>query len=473
MLMNCKNILTAALLLSALSVSAKSVHVASSSLDVENGKMVADMVLDLKSAPIESKNTAVFTPYILSQGGDSLSFAPFSIYGRRSLIHAQRLNQPMPANWAKAGQQDSIYAFHETVDYTPELNGAELALRVDLYGCANCLKETYWIKGPTWEAPTFNPAEAVVFEVPVATVVKERAASGRANVEFQVNRTVLLPDFRNNAQELAEVARTIESVKGDPDVTITGIFLKGFASPEGSYSNNTRLAKGRTEALSNWIKDRYGLSNDLIHPAYEPEDWDGLRSALESDPFFPERDGLLAIVNEPGLTPDARDQKLKATYTQAYQRLLAEIYPALRHTDYRVEYTIRTFTTAEEVMAVIAQDPSKLSAAEFFLAAQSLDPADPRYEELIMMAVKYDPTSEAANLNAASIALKHGDLPAADSYLQHAGKSPAAEYTRGLLAIEADDLTAAEQHLRNALDEGYTPAASVIEKLSFLKKIKK
>lgn len=473
MLMNRKTILSAALLLSALSVSAKGVQISSSSLEVENGKMVADMILDLKSSPVESKNTVVLTPVIVSQENDSISFAPYAIYGRRSLIHAQRLNLPMPANWAKVGKQDSIYAFHETVDYTPNLNGAALKLRVDKYGCANCLKETYWLDGPTWEAPSFSPAEEIVFEVPATNVVKEREASGRANVEFPVNKTTLLPDFRNNSVELAKVAETIDKVKNDPDITITAIYLKGFASPEGSYANNTRLAKGRTEALRNWIQQRYQLPAELLHTSYEPEDWEGLREALEADPEFPDRQGLLEIINDPRYEPDARDQKMRVTYPAAYKRMLNEIYPSLRHTDYKVEYIIRSYSTAEEVMTVIEQDPTKLTASEFFLAAQSLDPSSPRYEELIMMAAKYDPTSEAANLNAASVALKKGDLPAADSYLAHAGKSPVAEYTRGLLAIESEDIPAAEQHLRNALDEGYSAAGNVLEKISFLKKFKK
>ncbi len=470
--MNRKLILTAAILLSALTGSAKGIQLSSSSLDVENGKMVADMVLDLKDAPVKSQHKVVMTPYILSQSGDSISFESYALYGRRSLINAQRLNQPMPAKWAQAAAADSVYNFHEAIDYTPALNGAELALRVDNYGCANCLKETYWLKGPNWEAPTFEPSEFIVFEVPTQSIVKERAASGRANVEFPVNRTELRPDFRNNAAELAKVAATIDSVKDDPDVTITAIHVKGFASPEGSYANNTRLAKGRTEALCQWIENRYKLPHSLIHTDYEPEDWDGLRDAVEADHTLNNRDGLLGFITDTSLEPDTREFKMRSYYPNDYKRLLTEIYPSLRHTDYRVEYTIRTFTSPEEIFEVMEKDPSKLTAAEYFAAAQTLDPNDPKYAEVLTLAAVNDPKSEAANLNAASVAIKNGDYAAADSFLEHAGQSPEANYSRGLLAMATEDYQAAEKALRKAADAGYEPAKALLEKISILKQLK-
>lgn len=453
-------------------MSAQQLPVTSSSLEVTNGKMVANMTVDLNSVAPKSNHTVVLTPYIISNSGDSVSMESYSIYGRRSLIHAQRLNQTMAKNWVQSGKQDSTYTFAESINYTPELNGAHLWLRIDDYGCADCHNYVSWIEGHTWEAPTFNPAEYIVFEVPSQTIVKERAASGRANVEFPVNRTELRADFRNNAAELAKVAATIDSVKDDPDVTITSILVKGFASPEGSYANNTRLAKGRTEALCQWIENRYKLPHSIIQTDYEPEDWEGLRDAVEADVTLNNRDGLLGFITDTSLEPDTREFKMRSYYPADYKRLLTEIYPTLRHTDYRVEYTIRTFTSPEEIFAVMEKDPSKLTASEYFAAAQTLDPNDPKYAEVLTMAAINDPKSEAANLNAASVAIKNGDYAAADSFLERAGQSPEAYYSRGLLAMATEEYSTAEKLLKKALDAGYEPAKSLLEKCEIMKNIK-
>lgn len=468
-----KFIISALALLAATGLRAQQAPLTSSSLNVDAGKMALDMNIDLRELDLKSAGSVFLTPMIISAEGDSIAFAKTGIYGRRQKIHAERLREKLPTDLLEAKNLPDSLSFSEAVDYTPELNGARPALKIETFGCANCLKSVKVIEGEPWIAPTFNPAEAVALEVPTASVVKERAASGRANVEFPVNRTELRPEFRNNAAELAKVVATIDSVKDDPDVTITAIYVKGFASPEGSLANNTRLAKGRTEALCQWIEKRYNLPHDLIHTDYEPEDWDGLREAVEADPTLPNRDGLLGFITDTSLDPDVREFKMRSYYPDAYKRLLKEIYPSLRHTDYRVEYTIRSFTSPEEILSVMQKDPSKLTAAEYFAAAQSLDPADPRYDEILLMAAHYDPKNEAANLNAASVSIKNGDLAAADSFLEHAGKSPAAEYTRGLLAVAAEDFNAAEKHLNRALEAGYEPAREVLAKIAILKNTKK
>lgn len=471
--MNSKTILSATLMLIAASgISAQEAPVNSSHLTVNGGRMTATMDIDLNALGLKSNSSALLTPMIIAQSGDSIKFPSIGVYGRKRRIHAERLRETLPATCFNTENHPGNYVFTSTpLEFTPALNGARPALRIDTYGCADCLKSTRLIEGTEWFMPEFDPAGAIVFEVPVEAVEKVRAASGRANVEFPVNRTELLTDFRSNSAELKAITDSIDAVKDDPDITITSIAVKGFASPEGSYANNRRLAEGRTEALRRWVEQRYNFKPGFILTAYEPEDWEGLRAAVEADLTIPYRGGLLEIINDSSLEPDARDRKLRTDYPEAYQRLLQEIYPTLRHTDYRIEYTVRSFTSPEEVFAVIEKNPSKLTASEFFLAAKTLDPEDPRYAEILTMAAYYDPKNEAANLNAASIAIKRGDYAAADSFLKHAGQSPAAVYTRGLLAMALKDYTRAEFFLNKAKEAGYDKAESLLEQIPALKQV--
>ena len=77
---------------------------------------------------------------------------------------------------------------------------------------------------------------------------------------------------------------------------------------------------------------------------YEPEDWKGLeRAVAEGD--LADKEALLAIIRDPAITdPDRRDARLKTVAGgEPYRHLLQEIYPALRHSDYGVNYTISSF----------------------------------------------------------------------------------------------------------------------------------
>jgi len=78
---------------------------------------------------------------------------------------------------------------------------------------------------------------------------KLREESGRAYLDFPLNETIIYPEYRNNPAELAKIKRSIDLIKNDTNVVISHIDIHGYASPEGPYSNNERLARERTQTL--------------------------------------------------------------------------------------------------------------------------------------------------------------------------------------------------------------------------------
>ena len=103
--------------------------------------------------------------------------------------------------------------------------------------------------------------------------------------------------------------------------------------------------------------------------------------------------------------------------------MLREIYPALRHSDYAVKYTIRNFTV-EEAKALIYTDPKQLSLNEMFQVAQTLEPGSEAYREVFEIAVRMYPDDPISNLNAAMNAIAVGRIDAARRYLVKAPISP-------------------------------------------------
>ena len=81
------------------------------------------------------------------------------------------------------------------------------------------------------------------------------------------------------------------------------------------------------------------------------------------------------------------------------------------------------------------------------------------------------PTDETANLNAAVNALRHGDLDKAEAYLLKAGKSPQADYIRGIIAAKRDDYRTASTLLDAAAGSGLPQAAKALESLRDMKLI--
>lgn len=83
----------------------------------------------------------------------------------------------------------------------------------------------------------------VAFITPQMEERKVREESGRAYLDFPLNETTIYPEYRNNPTELAKIKRSIDLIKNDTNVVISHIDIHGYASPEGPYSNNERLAR--------------------------------------------------------------------------------------------------------------------------------------------------------------------------------------------------------------------------------------
>lgn len=109
------------------------------------------------------------------------------------------------------------------------------------------------------------------------------------------------------------------------------------------------------------------------------------------------------------MEPDAKEAKIKRAYPEEYRFMLQNFYPALRHTDYRIDYNIRTFSTAEEIERIMAEQPQKLSQNEFYLVAEKYEPGTDEFTEVFETAVRMFPNDTVANLNAANAAIRRDD----------------------------------------------------------------
>ena len=54
-------------------------------------------------------------------------------------------------------------------------------------------------------------------------------------------------------------------VKTNPDLTITGIYITGYASPEGTVEYNLKLSKNRAEALAAYAQKDTEVDASLWH----------------------------------------------------------------------------------------------------------------------------------------------------------------------------------------------------------------
>lgn len=287
-------------------------------------------------------------PRLTDDQGHEVRFPTVDIYGawayyhtvratgRKAPDHSQQFTSPTLQYRSK--QTSSYQHYEHALPRQPWMEQARLSLTVvRTDGCGRELsREERELRTPTPLVTTWQDEGTSEEQV--------MHLQGRAYVTFPVSRTEVLADFRDNRRELERLSHTIDSVSNDTTVEIRQIQIKGFASPEGPYDNNDRLARMRTSSLTRYIIEQTNVSPMLFHTAYEAEDWAGLRQFADTTALhLAHRTELLQLIDSV-MDPDARLQLMASRYPADYSLLREHAFPLLRHTDYQIDYTLKNVT---------------------------------------------------------------------------------------------------------------------------------
>lgn len=418
-----------------------------------------------------SDRQVTFTPILRSKHNakDTVALKPIIFAGRnRYYTHLREGNLVAGDLIYQAGKK-SIVEYMRTTAWQPWMANCEVIMREETQNCCRPVKplcDTPIARIETPEAPpcSLKEIDYVALTGDSAVVLE---AEGKAYIDFVINRTEIKDNYRRNPEELKKIIASIDLIKNDPDASITRLSIKGFASPEGNYDNNVRLSIGRTEALKEYVRKRYSFDPKIMHTNYEPEDWDGLREwLLQSN--IPNRDGILEIVNS-GMAPDPKDAEIKRLFPKQYKLLLDSVYPGLRHSDYTVQYRIKTYQDIEELKQAYAKTPERLRPVDFLRVAETYPIGSKEYEDVLLKASDIYPHNQEAAINAANILLKRGDIEGASVKSMSAGESGEAYFTRGMIAQINGDLERAEFFFSKSLELGVGKASERLQTIELLK----
>lgn len=419
------------------------------------------MQLDASDLKLGADAEIIYTPAI-TRDGETLELPCVVVAGRNR--HIRNLRHGKFAADATLSRAGKVIEYSAKAPYEAWMESARLTMAEELRGCGS---QTVSTAVRNLAVIGFSPdrfAPEYVFITPEAELVKTREARGSAYINFEVNKIDINPRYRRNPEELQKIRGTIDIIRNDGDTRIVAVTIEGFASPEGPYAENERLAKGRTEALRNYVRGLYTFDPSIMRSSWVAENWAGLRKYV-ADSDLADKNSILAVIDAENLEPDAREWKLKNAYPEQYRFLLDNVYPALRNSDYTVEYVVRSYTDVEEIKAVMKRAPQKLSLHEMYAVAQSLETGSDEYREVFEVAVRMYPDDPAANLNAANIALGRNELDRAAGYLAKAGDTPEAAYARGILAAKSGDYDRAARAFGDAATRGVKQAADAAAQL--------
>ena len=444
------------------------IGIENASVRIDSLNVEVRFTLKLDSLSMGSNQQFIYTP-VVAGVNDSIELAQVVVNGRNQQLRHNR----KPRTAANAVVVERKNGSLQSVDYLKceayeaWMDSATLILREDLCGCGDIENQSRYILAQVAheETPVTDVIEIqpmLCFATPKVETVKSRHDDGRAFLDFPVNRTEILPNYRRNALELKKIIETIDIVRNDSNVTITGINIHGYASPEGSWASNARLAEGRARALKMYVQSIYDFPESVLSYTSTPEDWEGLcRLVAESGLLHTSE--ILDIANS-DIDPDVKLSQIRKKYPAEYDEMLHAMFQSLRHSDYTVSYHVRPFNL-EEARRIIKSKPQQLSLQEMMMVAQSYEAGSDEYNEVFEIAARMYPDDPTACLNAGIAALQRGDLNRAAQFLEKTGDTPLAYLAKGVLAMKQDNFTQARVYLTKAKEGGVDEAETNLKLL--------
>lgn len=347
--------------------------ISNASLWQQGESLYIDMQIDMRNLKVSSDRTLTLTP-VLAGPQNNVVLPDIMINGRRkqkAYLRAMALDKTskmeLPYN------KNEILNYTQVIPYQPWMEDAYLNLEEELCGCAGhqeVIAQELILTGVSTEAKRLAALQLQPSYIqPKAELVKARSEQYEAHLDFPVSKSVILPDFMNNQTELRNIQKMFDKIQNEKKLTVTGVYIEGFASPEGPLKLNEQLSQSRAEALKNYLLTHEQIPAKLYRVSFGGENWDGLVKALEKS-TLKDKDTFLSIIKNTSDINRRKEEIKRVGGGAPYRTMLQELYPALRKVNCRIDYTIANFKV-DEGKEVIKTQPQFLSLNEMYLVANT------------------------------------------------------------------------------------------------------
>ena len=220
----------------------------------------------------------------------------------------------------------------------------------------------------------------------------------RYNLFFRINSPVIYEDFQDNAKTIATMRQDIEATLQMDGSVPDSLLILSTASPDGGYEFNKRLARNRAASTEKLLLEMFPQFKDAhIKVEYLEEDWDGLRQVLKAHPEFPQREEMMAVIEDDN-DLQSKEYRLRAL-KQGWRYLVRNYIHALRNSSITLTVVMTADNKDDEYVVEEVERPK-------MEALQSIQPDPVRFEANLVenlmrrpLEVKFTKTILAARTN--------------------------------------------------------------------------
>ena len=347
------------------------------------------------------------------------------------------------------------YAMKSTFAYQPDMEQSELFLTFNAkVGSKN-------VKIPEVKVADGVIATSELYKRTLATAQPARALDGfqriitqqqEATVKFLIGQANLRrSELQNNSVQ--EFVRLLNEISSNQEtLVLDGVEVSAYASPDGGYNINERLAGQRQDVAANYVKQQMkkAKTDAPLDTKYTAEDWEGFQE-LVSASNIQDKEVILRVLSM-YQDPEEREQQIK-NISSAFRELADGILPQLRRARMTINYDV-VGRDDQQIKDQLAADARQLSVEELLYAATLYDNDLASAENAYKKAVEIYPNDARAFNNIALIEFERGNYTEAANWLQKSAAKgsvlPETNANLGLLALQQGNVQQAEQLIAKA-----------------------
>jgi len=429
-------------------LSADNFKVTPNPLETQAGEVSATINGMFPEKYMKKKAVVTVTPQLrfqTPQGLKSVSGEGATFQGEKVLGNDQTISYLVGGN----------YTMKTDFAYTPEMQQSDMYLVFDAKVGKKTVKvpevkvATGIIATSELYKRTLTSANAALAEDAFQRISEQKQ---QANIKFLIGQAQLRKsELQNNSVQ--EFVRLINKIMADQEgMALDNIEVSAYASPDGGYALNERLANKRQDVTNDYLKKemKKAKMDAPVDTKYTAEDWEGFQELVAASDIQ-DKDVILRVLSM-YKDPEEREQQIK-NISAAFRELTDGILPQLRRSRLTINYLL-IGRDDEQILAQMKSDASQLSIEEILYGATLYDDDMASTEAAYKKAVELYKNDPRAYNNLARLAYAKGNYSEAKQWLDKAAaidrNQAETNANLGLLALQQGDMLSAESYIAKA-----------------------
>ena len=318
-------------------------------------------------------------------------------------------------------RKEMLVPYKERVAVPENIDGGRIVAVLSTDGCGECevadtVDVAYIANLPT----LVDPKKSLQLNfIEPEFVIRPKVAKGKgeALLQFVINRHDINLTLGNNEKEMNSMLSVLQKIVNDSLATLNSVSIYGMASADGSFAFNTVLSRNRANSAKKWLVDRLDLSSaqaDGFKVGSRPEGWLPVLEAMRADGHKDTLKVKEILDKYNAENDDVAERYIRrlACWNDIKNRYLQKD----RKVEYEYTYTIKSFTTDEELLDMYEKRPDAFNEEEL-LRVSTLKQTAEEKKEVYRTILRYFPQSKVAANNLAVLLLREDKADEAEQVI--------------------------------------------------------